>query len=300
MHKEDVDNSSSGSTVGKVIISFVFVGVIVLWLSYPIWSYIYKGWFFNSKFIEMGVFGDSYGALNTLFSALAFTGIIASIYFQREELKATREELKETRKEMKNQGDQFEAQTKALNIQVFENTFFNMMKLHGDIVEGVEEFGDDGVIIKGRRAFKKICENCHDYRYRISGMNDFIVLYEYYHNNNEASIGHYFRVLYQIIKFIDDSTLDEAKKKTYVNIIRAQLSTYELILLQLNCLSKYGVDKHKPLIEKYSVLEHVSIATLQKVLHDFCHFKEIVTRYNISAYGTTNSVAIESYNSQVA
>ncbi|WP_304015819.1 hypothetical protein [Nonlabens dokdonensis] len=46
-------------------------------------------------------FGDSNGTVNTLFSALAFGGIIYTILLQRKELKLQREELRETKEEMR-------------------------------------------------------------------------------------------------------------------------------------------------------------------------------------------------------
>ncbi len=43
----------------------------------------------------------AYAALETLFSGLAFLGVIAAVLFQREELKLQRQELRETREELK-------------------------------------------------------------------------------------------------------------------------------------------------------------------------------------------------------
>lgn len=44
-----------------------------------------------------GQFGDSFGAVNALFSGLAFAGIIVALYLQMEELRLQRKELKETK-----------------------------------------------------------------------------------------------------------------------------------------------------------------------------------------------------------
>ena len=51
--------------------------------------------------------GDSYGTLNTLFSGLAFAGIIVTILIQKNELKHQREELALQREEMKNTRKEF-------------------------------------------------------------------------------------------------------------------------------------------------------------------------------------------------
>lgn len=47
-----------------------------------------------------GLFGDSFGALNSLFSGLAFAGVIIAILLQRNELKLQRQELELTRNEL--------------------------------------------------------------------------------------------------------------------------------------------------------------------------------------------------------
>lgn len=56
---------------------------------------------------------------NSIFSALAFAGVIVAIYLQRNELILQRKELKSTR-------DEFKVQNQTLKKQRFENTFFNI------------------------------------------------------------------------------------------------------------------------------------------------------------------------------
>ena len=50
---------------------------------------------------QQGQFGDMFGAANTLFSGLAFAGIIYTIWLQRTELKLQRIELRDTKEELK-------------------------------------------------------------------------------------------------------------------------------------------------------------------------------------------------------
>ncbi len=49
---------------------------------------------------ERGTFGDMFGAVNTLFSGLAFAGVIYAILLQRQELSLQRKELELTRREL--------------------------------------------------------------------------------------------------------------------------------------------------------------------------------------------------------
>lgn len=49
---------------------------------------------------ESGVFGDTFGAINSLFSGLAFAGLLYTILLQSRELKLQREELALTREQL--------------------------------------------------------------------------------------------------------------------------------------------------------------------------------------------------------
>ncbi|RQW73228.1 hypothetical protein EBB45_17765 [Lysinibacillus composti] len=74
--------------------------------------------------------------------------------------------------------------------------------------------------------------------------------YEKFYSSSVNTIGHYFRNLYRIVKFIVESDLKETEKKTYVGILRAQLSTSELIMLYYNiCYSSKGEKFYNLLIE---------------------------------------------------
>lgn len=98
-----------------IIISIVFFfAVVSIWLGsmYLIPKYI-------SDENNQGLFGDSFGAVNALFSGLAFAGLIVTILLQRDDLRTQQEllilqqeELKLSREELKKS---VEAQTKSSN-----------------------------------------------------------------------------------------------------------------------------------------------------------------------------------------
>lgn len=85
------------------------------------------------------------------------------------------------------------------------------------------------------------------------------------YESNSYILGHYFRILYNILKFVDESDL--LNKKHYTNIVRSQISTYEHILIFYNGLSENGAEKLKPLIEKYSFLNNMPINHLLHSSH---------------------------------
>lgn len=81
---------------------------------------------------------------------------------------------------------------------------------------------------------------------------------EYIKCKHIGFLDHYFRHLYRVIKFINDSDkLDNAEKYKYTSIVRASLSQYELIMLFYNCLSKNGNGNFKPLIEDYAIFNNL-------------------------------------------
>lgn len=63
---------------------------------------------------ERAQFGDAYGALNALYSGLAFAGIIITLFLQREELTLQRAELRATRDELARTSRAQEASSVAL------------------------------------------------------------------------------------------------------------------------------------------------------------------------------------------
>jgi len=64
-----------------------------------------------------GQFGDMFGAINALFSGLAFLGVVYAILLQKKELSLQREELIMTRAELRRAAEAQEASEEALSRQ---------------------------------------------------------------------------------------------------------------------------------------------------------------------------------------
>lgn len=89
-----------------------------------------------------GEFGDQFGALNALFTGLAFVVVIVTLRQQaeqirlqtqdlknqKEDLKLQREEMQRQCAEQKRQADEFEAQNRLMKIQQFESFFFKQLE----------------------------------------------------------------------------------------------------------------------------------------------------------------------------
>lgn len=281
------DNKTYNTNYWPLI--FLSVGVIGL--------FAFSWWWIDKTFTdsaEQGQFGDQFGAVNALFSGLAFAGLIFTIILQKKELSLQREELSDTRKELNGQKLQMMLQNKTLRIQRFENTFFHMMELQQQIVNDLYAKENEektiqestptgvtnrGVIVEhhfqGRNLFAhKFTNSIHETyisdnrKKKVYGMGGVIAVsgfsqYELY--NTPTLFDHYFRHFYTILKFIDKEDIPERNKRIfsdeelygYAKILRATLSRYELVWLYYNGLSGYGNKKLKPLLEKYCMLKNL-------------------------------------------
>lgn len=296
------NNENNGGKHTGWILVIAFGVSLVVFIGGMFLSHWYAGEYFPVPGDDnpQALFGDSFGGVNALISAFAFAGLIATIYIQREELKAQRKDLELQRKE-------FSMQNETLRLQRFENTFFNMMSLQQQIVNdlrlsesdlkdvihnGKLEKVDVITTVKGREMFlflfvrktfswesdNGVIENLH-------GMKDYLSLYgikEYEEYYMPAYLDHYFRHLCSIIKFVDDADLSSKEKYKYMTIVRATLSRYELVWLYYYGISSLGSQIFKPLIEKYSLLSNIRIdlITLCKENADTIHEYFIYTKIN--------------------
>lgn len=108
--------------------------IVSILLVTSLWFYNYK-YGYGLNFEERGIFGDMFGAVNAIFSGLAFAGIIISLYLQRIDLKNQFEEIKQTNKE-------FRIQNSTMELQKFENRFFQMLTIHHQIVADIDGSND--------------------------------------------------------------------------------------------------------------------------------------------------------------
>ncbi|MCP3032633.1 putative phage abortive infection protein [Halobacillus sp. A1] len=153
------------------------------------------------------------------------------------------------------QKKEFKNTREALSRQQFDSTFFNMINLHNNIVDNIlyEDSKSRDALEKLWKSFNERVEGYLRTLYTIKQkgepvispeLEDFMSTYEDeeymesmfddFLQNNNPSLGHYFRNMYRIIKIIQSSSLSESEKQEYRGIFRAQLSSAELYLLFYN------------------------------------------------------------------
>lgn len=215
----------------------------------------------QDQMAALGQFGDFLGGtLNPFLALLTVIGLCYTIHLQRVQLHDAQEQNKIT--------------TKQLYLQQFESTFFNLLDLHSKITDNLTINTSILTNLFGKGYYKRTKLALIQDQYKSKDV--FLIIYyvitdfiggatnkstnrykEIQQSHNEI-LGHYFRNLYHILKTIHESAIDETQKKKYSNILRAQISTYELAILLINCI-KDTVDngEFRDLLVKYEFLEHI-------------------------------------------
>lgn len=292
--------------------AWLFVGFGAIAFIFPIVFYFFentdKEFALNplGQFIA-GTVASIWSLAGLFFIYIAFLGQKQQLLNQQLEIMYSQLEVKYTRLELSGQKQEMMEQNKTLKIQKFENTFFNLLSLHHQIIAGIDQIeqkktSDGGrnllaersnlirtndnrtyehITIKGRDVFKD------SYKILLAKINyktdiDYNEHYNSVYKSMQTDFGHYFRNLYRIIKFIDENKFVENEVENfkiqyqYTSMVRAQLSDYELLWLFYNCLNANGKEKFKPYIEKFCLFKNIP--------EDKIHDQKIIKLYKTSAF----------------
>lgn len=232
-------------------------------------------------FTQTGQIGDTIGGIMGPFVAMiaAYLTFIA-FWVQKEANEAQRQDIKEER---------------------FSTNFYNLLNIHEQITSSLEyntyeilNAKTEYITYRGREVFHQAYCIIPQYdrdkglkyigkgiagRIKEQGMDS------YMKSTLPTYFDHYFRNMYRIVKYIDESKVfdclpeDErmTRKYEYVSILRSTLSRYELVWLFYNTLSEYGRAKFKPLVEKYALLNNIRTDLLVK--------PEDVYKFDVKAFG---------------
>lgn len=255
---------------------------------------LYKGWYWLAGQMVAQApdtkLSEALEASGALFSGLAFLAAIGTLLLQREDLKQQREELIETRKELQGQKEQLLMQSNVMRKDLFEKTFFNIVALYTDIVNGIIHKNEIASILNkrgigryskedynGKEFFPLIIEKIESYKYGDVDISDVVknVLMSY-----SDKVQCYFRVVDISIEHIERSDcLTCAEKMFYVDIFVSQLSAAELHVLFYRGLQIDGGENVRQFLCKYGVLGKLEIRRIEETL---------VRLYPPEAYGVKN------------
>jgi hypothetical protein len=252
---------------------------------------------FSSENSDWGTFGDFVGGtLNPILSFLSLTALLLTIVLQSKELESTRKELERSASAQEKTEAVLSKQSETQSKQQFENTFFSLLDQHNKALEkistptGIYNEGRSDLDIVRLSVFSGNHKNLQDAKNALEKQN--------------GVCGHYFRVLYQVLKFIATNVPDGSigptfnqdeitssnlapSEKMYSNIVRSFLSYDATQLLAVNC---YCADRHdtywnfKLLIERYSFLEHMPFKIKEQDHELLISTKDF---YSTNAFGRT-------------
>lgn len=164
--------------------------------------------------------------------------------------------------ELKEQKVELENHNTTWSHQKFDNTFFNFLENHNNIVTGLELYtsGSTRVLLtQGKDSFpflhkklgKKVAESSE---YTIENV---LGAYSLFFKTYQKELERYFTNIYEAVKFVDESQIKENNKQRYANFVRAQLSTHELALIFYHALSVKAEKDFKNLINKYELFKNI-------------------------------------------
>ena len=217
---------------GKITFGAV-LAVFLMWLAYA---------FLIDNFIpsqtDRGLFGDQFGALNTLFSGLAFAIIIVALFLQRKEFSAQLDEIRKTQKiaiqqaeALVKQEEVFQKQLETQKQQQIENTFFNILKFHTELVATLAIY-HSGSWRKGREVFRSLANSVNDAK--IPKSDRYLSLY----SDFGANFHHYFQSIEEILSYIETCDASDNKKTLFRKILRAQLTSQEKMIINIHSSQK--------------------------------------------------------------
>lgn len=298
MNKEQPSNHEAGTgfkVMISIITSIAILAAIHFYTEYE-FAMVTSSISEEDKLILSGVLGtkgDYYGGLlNPIFGFLSLMALLYTIVLQSRELSLSRQELEATKNEVKRSADAQEKSEQALNGQLslqakqsFESTFFNLLSLHNSILNSTtvdlssvgktlsekyeipgawRGFGSNTEWVPakteyvGRDAFRELLALL--VKLTDEDPRSVYKAYAQVNDHHNELLGHYFRNLYQILRFIVEGEISDKEKHRYASILRAQLSSFELAILFLNCLDD-TVDSgsFRNLLCKFKILEHLPI-----------------------------------------
>ena len=180
-------------------------------------------------------------------------------------------------RQLAEQRAQFRIQEASIKRQNFENKFFQLLTFHHTLVQDMKAQNSSG-----RECFRIWYDRLKYLRDKMSQTTEYLAAsvkgemnerlfsqkcYDGFYKSKQGELGHYFRNLYHIIKFVDASTdIEKEAKREYTALVRAQLSSYEQALLFYNCIHPVS-ERFGELIGRYGLLHNLD----EELLFDKAH-----------------------------
>ena len=238
------------AVIASVLVVTFVVGIYIVF-GLAIYQLAGEDDFLKWPMDKWGLFGDSFNALTSLFSGLAFAFFVIALFLQMRELALQRKDLEDTQKIMKHQQMALEAQGEALARQVFENGFYNLLAAYQRFVETLSVQRER--TYEGRRAISSLVEFL-EFESKTNPGSVGIAKFVVEHARLSAPL---WESQIALLKMINESTV--SGKQDYANVLKSQLSHAELVIFWAYCrlqgdahaiATKFelfrGIEKHIP------------------------------------------------------
>ncbi|EPH0778769.1 putative phage abortive infection protein [Pseudomonas aeruginosa] len=134
--------------------------------------------------------------------------------------------------------------------------------MHASILDSIDLTSTNGRVTKGRDCFvvfyRRLKQHYTPNKFSIhndqSELNLLREVYKKFWEENQLELGHYFRFLYNIFRFIKYSGFSDGP---YSRLIRAQLSDQELLVIFYNCIASIHGDNFKSIAEEFSLFDNM-------------------------------------------
>jgi uncharacterized membrane protein len=234
------DGDSRGVFTFLISLAFALIGIVFVVGIHGDWAE--KNW---------GTFGDFLGGvLNPALTFLSFMALLFTIILQQREIHGAKKDAKEIR------GQRRDDRLSSERMQ-FENTFFQMLSIHNTIVNSIDvDRGQSKNQLRGRDCFKHfrdIMKDFYDTDPTPDELPKALAAHDELWISYQNDLAHYYRYLYNMIRFINESNVDKAR---YIRILRAQLSDFELLVLFYNGLFPLA-KKFKEYVEYFTLFDNL-------------------------------------------
>lgn len=233
---------------------YVLIGVvIILWVISWLSIQGFYGWSVDNN---RGTFGDMFGAVNALFSGLAFAGLIFTIRLQRKDINIQLDDFRRQTKvlqaqsdEAKRTADQLEQQQNIMNYQLVQSIVNNLIEIkngmHFSMVIKIDgnqysnEYGNE-------LAFNQLCSSIASKRH-----------FEFH--DNQTKMKDYIRTFFYILQVINDYKISSDQKNILIKTLDLQTTDMELHVIYwwigIHDQQKLALLKSKGFLERYEQIK---------------------------------------------
>lgn len=274
--KGKIDNAVAGLIIVGVAVTILFTVLFMCYVKHPA---------FSTSTIDPAIFGQYGDVLGGVVGTLLGFLTVYLLYLTYTSQKT---ELAETRV--------------ALKAQKMDSAFFNLLnmldnirskhdysKMHAKLMESLQELDGihfmnlsiDSTTGKFISAIEReyAAKYTNPTRYEVEDLRQQISnKHLQFYRNYPERLGHYFRNIYNIMKYIKENDLAEVEERRYINLLKAQLSSDELGLIFYNALSDVskngkGEFRFKQWLDEYGFLENIDPSGLKHRWHHWFYWK---------------------------